>query len=230
MYLLLKRLVFKVNQQSMKYFVDKLKAYDNLIDNKENKIKELDELINDKENELNKKGKIKGKDSENVFLYDLGTIKYKDENTFKKFKEVDEKFNYDNKKIIEDFINEEFDDNLLVSYKKYKAIRKKFTSEIIFQLFTKRENDQIKEIKTILGDSQEILDDFIRANRKFDLKKFISYLNKIVNDLDPHIYVYVGNKNDNYSGLSKYIKTVYDKTIFKGLKIIYKGKLYDYSI
>ena len=59
MFLLLNKLVFKVNQQSIDYFVDKLKVYDNLIEEKENKIKELNELLDNKNNELNKKDEVK---------------------------------------------------------------------------------------------------------------------------------------------------------------------------
>ena len=64
----------------------------------------------------------------------------------------------------------------------------------------------------------------------FDLKKFISYLNKVIDSLDPHVYVYVGDKNLNYDNLNEYIKTVFDDSIFRGFKIIYRGKLYDYSL
>ena len=230
MYMLLKRLVLKVNTHSINYFVDKLKTYDNLIEDKEKRIKELDELINNKEIELSNKEEKEISKDKNVFLYDMGNAKYIDKDIFKKMKEVDEKFKYDNDKIIKDFIKNVFDNEMLVVYAKYIKIEKKFTHDKVFKLLTKRESEQFSEVQKILGDSTEILDDFMMVNKKFNLKKFLSYLNRIISDLDPCIYVYVGNKEENYNHINKYIRTKYDKTIFKGLKIIYKRKLYDYSI
>ena len=42
--------------------------------------------------------------------------------------------------------------------------------------------------------------------------------------------VYVGDKSENYDYLSKYIKTIYSADIYKGIKIKYQNKIYDYSL
>ena len=47
---------------------------------------------------------------------------------------------------------------------------------------------------------------------------------------NPTITVYVGDKNESYDNLSKYIKTIYSKDIYKGIKIKYQNKIYDYSL
>ena len=47
---------------------------------------------------------------------------------------------------------------------------------------------------------------------------------------DPTIYVYVGNNHYNYDYINKRIKTLYSDEIYKGIKIIYLNKLYDYSL
>ena len=44
------------------------------------------------------------------------------------------------------------------------------------------------------------------------------------------MYVYVGNSKENYDHLHEFVKTKVDENIFKGVSIIYKGKLYDYSL
>ena len=36
--------------------------------------------------------------------------------------------------------------------------------------------------------------------------------------------------HDNYDYLSKYVKTVYSKDIYKGIRIVYRNKIYDYSL
>ena len=230
MFLLLKRLVFKVNQQSTDYFLDKLKVYDNLIDDREKKIKELNELINSKSKEMSEKEKEVSNHSESVFVYDSKNVAYKDEDIFKKMKEVDRKFHFDSKKIVNKFLEDKFDTSLVKDYNKYYKVRKLFNQEVIFNILTKKESRQLDEVKKLLGDSVGILDDFMKNRKKFDLKKFISYLNRVIDKVDPYVYIYVGDKSENYNKLSPYIKTRFDDSIFKGLRIMYRGKLYDYSI
>lgn len=229
MYLLLKRLVANINQQAIDYFVDKLKVYDNLIDKKEYQLKDLNELIDNKEEELDKREVVNAVNTE-IFLYDMKSIDYKDNDIFKKMKVVDEKFNFDHKKIIEDFLKNKFDDTSVLSYNQYCKIKKKFTQDVVFHLMTLREKAQLEKVKELLGDSVAILDDFTKKNKKFDVKKFISYFNKIIEKLDPHVYIYVGNDFENYNNMNEYIETIKDESIFKGFKIIYRGKLYDYSL
>jgi hypothetical protein len=47
---------------------------------------------------------------------------------------------------------------------------------------------------------------------------------------DPTIYVIVGGEDENYDKLDDRIKTIFDDRVYKGIKIIYKNKLYDYSL
>ena len=84
----------------MDYFVDKLKVYDTLIDEKEKKLEELNGLIENKSQELNKNEEEKDKNNQPIFLYDLGNVIYKDKDIFKKMKDVDKKFTFDNKEIL----------------------------------------------------------------------------------------------------------------------------------
>ena len=59
---------------------------------------------------------------------------------------------------------------------------------------------------------------------------FMDYLNELLDLNSPNIMVYVGSKSENYDYLSKYIKTVYSKDIYKGIRIIYRKRIYDYSL
>ena len=64
----------------------------------------------------------------------------------------------------------------------------------------------------------------------FKVKKLISNLDTFIQKNDPVVYVYTGDKNVNYDDINSSIKTVYDKNINEGIKIHYKGVLYDYSL
>ncbi len=230
MFLLLKRLVFKVNQQSMDYFLDKLKVYDKLINDKENKLKELNELIDNKEKKEKEKEEKQINNNSPVFLYDLKNLSYKDDDIFKKMKEVNNKFNFDDKEIILNFLQNKIDKDTITDYNNYYRVRKILNQDVIFDLLTKKESKQKEEVRKLLGELEFILDDYMKRRKEFNLKQFVTYINKKIDNLDPYIYIYVGNKNENYNDLDKYIKTKYDDSIFKGIKIIYRGKLYDYSI
>ena len=71
---------------------------------------------------------------------------------------------------------------------------------------------------------------YLKMNEKTSIDGFIDYLNELIDLNNPTVLVYVGDKSMNYNYLSKYIKTVYSKDIYKGIKIIYKNYIYDYSL
>ena len=61
-------------------------------------------------------------------------------------------------------------------------------------------------------------------------EEFINYLDFEIGKYDPNVYVYVGDKSVNYDKLDKRIKTIYNSKIYKGIKIVYKNILYDFSL
>ena len=62
------------------------------------------------------------------------------------------------------------------------------------------------------------------------IDNFISYLDELVDLNSPRIKILVGNKSENYDHLSDYIETVFNDRIYRGIKIIYKNKVYDFSL
>ena len=47
---------------------------------------------------------------------------------------------------------------------------------------------------------------------------------------NPKITILVGNKSENYDHLSENIETVFNDKIYRGIKIIYRNKVYDFSL
>ena len=94
MYLILKRTVRIVNEQTKSYFVNKLQGYDDLIADRENKLNEIDELIKNREigKEENKKELSKGGYAFDTNVIDLfNSTEYQDNNIFELNKKIDEK-------------------------------------------------------------------------------------------------------------------------------------------
>lgn len=229
MYLFLKKTIVKINQQSKDYFVDKLQAYDALIAEKEEVLKGLNESIEEKQRELLNQD-VSKENTEAVYLYDQKNIDYQDDQIFKKLKKVEDKFNLNTEQLITKFINSHFKKTTVSKYEKLVEVRGKLKRDFVYKMVSKGPREQEKNVRELLGELGSILDDFNKKNKKFSLLKFISYFDKIIMVEDPYIYVYVGSSKENYDHLNEFVRTKVDDNIFKGVSIIYRGKLYDYSL
>ena len=87
------------------------------------------------------------------------------------------------------------------------------------------------ELKTILTDKEyKVYDAFKLIINEHTIENFIIYLDQLVDLNSPIVTILVGSKNENYDHLSEYIETKYNDRIYRGLKIIYKNRVYDFSL
>ena len=229
MFFALKRTIIKINKQSKDYFLDKLQVYDDLIEEKEKKLKELNDKINDSENELTNTNNKNNTNNNVVFVGNEKNIDYVDEDIFNKMHEIDKKFNYNYNNILDKFIKENFKDDNNSKYKKLIKIRNNFDDQTIFELSSMQDEEVQEEIKNRLQDDISIFDDFMKVNDTIDVQTFVSYLDSIISKYDPYIYVYIPD-TEKISTDNSYVKVQIDNSIYKGMNIVYKGKLYDYSL
>lgn len=229
MFLILKKTVDKVNEQTKSYFVDKLQVYDGLINEKEEQLNKINEQIENNKAKLNIDSDTSKK---NNYTFDQGIIDlinktdYQHPDVLKLNKKIDDEFNIDFVDIIKEFIDKIDLDN---RYEFYINLRRKFTSKVIYNLRT--QNNFRKSLENMLTEEEiEVYDEFKKKRFSNSLNDFLSYLDELVTDSNPYITVFVGNKNMNFDYLSKYVKTIVADDIYKGIKIIYKNKVYDYSL
>lgn len=232
MFLILKKTVKKINTQTRLYFVDKSQEYDYLIKQKVDKLNQLDKEI--KEKEANKKETVISNNKQSYdFDYSiinlLNNTEYQNRNIFELNKEIDNKFSIDYISLIKKFVTlTKSADN---QYSFCNNIKKKFTSDMVYKLKIMSDlelNDYLK--KTLSGDEYKIYKLFTETNTNPNIDNFINYLNELIDLNNPLIVVYVGDKNENYDYLSDNIKTIYSTDIYKGIKIKYQNKIYDYSL
>ena len=115
------------------------------------------------------------------------------------------------------------------NYDSYCKIRQYFTHNVQYKLTSCPSNLQITIIKELLTKEEfKLIEGLI--DKKFNFNKFLSALDEKIIVTNPYITVYTSNKNANYDKISPFVKTVYNENIVEGIKIIYKGKVYDYSI
>ena len=70
---------------------------------------------------------------------------------------------------------------------------------------------------------------FISSN-KFNMEDFIDYLNRLIELNDPTVTVLVPSKNMNFNYIDNKIKTKVSDSIYRGIKILYRNKVYDFSL
>ena len=217
--MILKRTVNTINSQTKLYFVDKLQEYDHLIDKKEEQLDKIDQEIKEKGSQKEEK-ELSNNKNRYEFDFDiidlLNKTKYQDKNIFELNKKIENKFDIDYVSLIKKFVSDIKEDN---QYQFCKNIKDKFSGELIYTLKSLPLEEQEKKLKEILDDKEyKIYKLYKETNKKND------------NINNAKITIYVGDKKENYNHISKYIKTVYSKEIYKGIKIKYKNKIYDYSL
>ena len=62
------------------------------------------------------------------------------------------------------------------------------------------------------------------------MEDFIDYLNRLIELNDPTVTILVSSNKENYDYIDKKIKTKVSNSIYKGIKILYRNKVYDFSL
>ena len=231
MYLILRKTVRIVNEQTKSYFVNKLQGYDDLIAEKENKLSEIDELIKNREigKEENKKELSKGGYAFDTNVIDLfNSTQYQDKNIFELNKKIDENFVINYEELVKDFLT--FCDDSK-DYEFCLNLRNKFDSEQIYRFKSVMENEIDSELRNFLTEKEyKIYEAFKLIISEHTIENFVIYLDQLVDLNSPKVVILVGNKHENYAHLSEYIETKYNDKVYRGLKIVYKNKVYDFSL
>ena len=218
-------------------FVDKLNEFDFLIEDKEKKINTLDDSISKKEKKiLELEEKIK-KLNENKGEKASGAVALpkcadlEDGNLLISYKKIKDNFNYNARDVIDNLIKENNLNNKSSElYQKYKHIRDYFSFDIVYKISTYQSNKQFIIISELLNDDEKhLLKDLLKVE-KFNIRKFVDELDRILIRFNPKIKVYVGDKKVNYNDINPNVETIYTDEITEGFKVEYKGVIYDYSI
>jgi len=232
MFLILKKTVKIVNEQTKSYFVNKLQGYDDIIREKENKLHEINELVKDKEKGI--KEENNNSKEVNNYAFDTNVIdlfnstKYQDKSVYELNKKIDEKFVVNYEELVKDFLSFCGDNG---DFEFCLDLRRKFDSDTIYlfkSLMPTEVESTMKEFLT--AKEYKIYDAFKAIVSDHSIENFIDYLDQLVDLNNPKITILVGNKSENYDHLSDYIVTKYNDKIYRGLKIIYKNKVYDFSL
>ena len=230
MSLILKNAVKQVDEKSKSYFVDKLKEYDYLIDEKEKKLSELESELEKRKNGLkdgNSDIKNPNYDFDSSIIDMLTETNYLDKNIFELNKKIEQKFIINYEDLIKDFLSNIKGDN---RYDFCVKLRNKFTPDEIYNIELMLPEERNAYLKKTLNEEEYKVYEIYLASNKFNMEDFIDYLNKLIELNDPTVVVLVPNDKVNYDYIDKNIKTKVSDGIYKGIKILFRNKVYDFSL
>ena len=226
----LRSTVKRIDHNTKKFFLDKLQDYDYLIEEKQKELDDICNKIGEKTNELKKLSSVEQvtKQAKKQAYYNNDKMPvYSDENIFKKYKAIKEKFSLDYELIIRQFLNNNLTENKS-EYPVALEIKKIFNKQEMYKILNFKKAEQKKYIMDLLNAEQQ---EFILENiKEFEIKKLVLKLDDYIEKNDPTVYVYVGEEKETLKAISDDIKIIVDKKINEGIKINYKGILYDYSL
>ena len=227
-FLFFKRIVNKVNEQAKLYFTLKLQEYDELVKEKEEKLRKIKEDTDNKE----KSTEIKEDISKTpVIVPEDNKRRYQVDDLLKTVKKVEDRFKIDNEKILKQFLNNKPTKEELVRFNHLEKMKNEIIKMGVYNIVTSTDENLLNELfdKLRMVDV-DIVDAFALNTNNPTVEDFLNYLENELNKCDPHIYVEVGDKNVNFDYLSDRIVTEYNEKIYKGIMVIYRNKMYDYSL
>ena len=130
--------------------------------------------------------------------------------------------------MIKDFLSFT-DDNK--DYDFCSKLRDKFDSDTIYKFKTVIPSKLDEAYREYLNDREySVYEAFKLVTVQNTIENFIDYLDRMKELNSPYIKILVGSRNENYNYLSEYIETIFSSKIYRGIKIIYKNKIYDFSL
>ena len=230
MSLILKNTVKEVDKKSKSYFVDKLKEYDYLIDEKEKRLSELESELEKRKNGLKDNDVEASKPSYDfdTSIIDLLTeTSYLDKNILEINKKIEEKFIINYEDLIKDFLANIDDEN---RYDFCMKLRNKFTPDEIYNIEIMLQEDREDYFNDFLTKEEHLVYEIFTSSNSFNMEDFIDYLNRLIELNDPTVTVLVPNRNINFDYIDNKIRTKVSDNIYKGIKILYRNKVYDFSL
>lgn len=226
----LRSTVKRIDHNTKKFFLDKLQDYDYLIEEKQKELDVICDKIGEKNDELKKLSSVKQVKNEinkQKYYNNNKMPVYSDQDIFKKYKTIKEKFSLNYELIIKEFLKNNLTEDSL-DYKIALEIKEIFNNEEVYKVLNLKKSEQQKYIINLLNlEQQNFISNLIK---ELDIKKLILKLDDYIEKNNPIVYVYIGEKNEKLEKISDKIEIIVDKKINEGIKISYKGMLYDYSL
>lgn len=230
------------NKKVNAYFLSKLGEYDKDFKEKMNKLEELRESREEVEQEI----KILKLDYNalNVSRFYkprpvindtyIPVAHYIDNEFFSDYKKAKRLLVMDKAQIIRTVLEKYPYEGNIKRYNSANSIKKKLNYEAMYDLCTLPKMEQLRVLSDALEKSEvDLLEEYIKTlldPTTFDVIGFIDWIRFVVNEESPMLTAYLGEEDEDYSDVADNVQCLYDKNVCEGIRIIYQGRLFDYSI
>lgn len=110
-------------------------------------------------------------------------------------------------------------------------IGRMLAGDAAYQLSTLPPEEQETVLRGVFSAPQQaLLDEHLLLRSKFDLMAFLEEMEACAREGSDRMTVYTGDPDADYGALDPQIDTVYDAGICEGVRILYRNRLYDYSL
>ena len=227
-FFILKNTVSNINEQGRVYFTLKLQQYEKEYNSKTTN--EGHKGLEEKREVKNVKDIIGGK-KQGSLVYVDEKLDYQVSDLLALVKKIEQGFIIDNEEVVKKFIKEKTDKDNIKRYNKLKQVQDYILKIGVYQILTSNDEGFMETVESEIEKiDHKIYQKYIMTNDYFEIEDFLNYLENEIGTCDPTVYVIVGAEDENYDHIDERIETVYDEKVYKGIKIIYRNKLYDYSL
>lgn len=227
-FFILKNTVANINEQGRVYFTLKLQQYEN----EYNKLNTHDERNKGLEEKQTKQVKdISSYRNSGSLVYVDEKLDYQVSDLLAIVKKIEKGFVIDTEDVVKQFIKEKTQKDNVKKYEKLKEVKDYIMGLGVYNILTTNDEDFISNVeREIERIDHKIYHRYIMSSEEFEIEDFLNYLENEMGTCDPTIYVIIGEEDKSYDHIDKRVKTIYNEKVYKGVKIIYKNKLYDYSL
>ena len=165
----------------------------------------------------------------------IPTARYIDNDFFEEYKVAKDKLMSINKQEVINNIMEKVPfTGDMDRYETVCRVVEKLNFQAVYDLCSIQKEEQLQVLKECLEPKeQKLLLEYLEGMNEaeeFEILSFLDFLKKVKSDNDPHLFVNVGENEEDYSNEERKIVCSIDMNICEGLKIVYQNKIYDYSI
>ncbi len=231
----IKNLSNRFKEQAREVTLKNLSSYDSLIEEKEKKINELNNELSKLESEIREsKEKVKKITSNPRVVASSCTgtnlTEYEDDSFFSNYLYVKNSFNLNYKEIVEEFINDIHVNDLELK-EIYNSILKKFDINTYYYLIKIEDSKQEESLRELLSlEEAKVLDEYYLNYEEFTVEQFYDFIKEKLIRLNPKVLIKVNGDFKYLERIDSRIIVENDDAIIEGIKILYQGKVIDYSL
>ncbi len=224
------------------YFLSKLREYDKDFKEKMNRLEELKESKEEVEQEIKVLKMDYNAMQVSRFYKPRPVIReayipvshYIDNGFFSDYKTAKNLLVMDKRQIIRTVLERFPYEGDLKRYDAARSILDKLNFSAVYDLCTLDKVGQLRTLDETLSKPEHALfEEFCQpcdTAEDFEVLDFVSWLRQIVSIESPILTAYLGEQGENYDDVADNVVCQFDKNVCEGIRIVYQGRLYDYSI